>query len=266
MRKITIFQSQTSESQILEVEDSVKTWGELRPLIEFDLENKKVVVQQTSVTLDLPEAVLPDGDLTLFIFVSQSKAGAAGIDYSTRDGQRAILKEITDVNIRRTIRRHNDKGATNINTELPTKEQRKLFAAHFKAPAKSSGRKTLSNIEKPAKAVARKKAPVKKKAAKKKPEISQGGGKEFFQKPSTKQENSAEMDEDNENINITLNVGQGKVIAKLDKISERMDDAISRLEELPNMIADKIKETSKIVKAAKELQQEAKRIKHQLRL
>lgn len=250
MRKINVFQSQTSEIQEIQAPNGV-TWGEVRDQISFDLNNKKVVVQETSVTLDLDEARLPDGEITLFVIVARSKAGN-GVDYATKEGAGRI-KEMAGNNLRRKVRQLNDKENAGIDTTLSTEEQRAALLEYFghgkKKIKKAKKVKTLKEAEsepiKEEKAVDISTEPIEGLVKSDKPDSKPGKISVEFDIPIADQQ---------------------KLIDKLDNISDKMDDAISTLETLPDIIAEKIKETRKVVKVAHELKAQADRIKRQLGL
>lgn len=59
------------------INTSATTWGELKPQIEgvYNLKDLKVILKQTKATLDIPGAVLPEDDFTIYLMVSKVKSG-----------------------------------------------------------------------------------------------------------------------------------------------------------------------------------------------
>lgn len=74
-RTITLFFS--SDGKEKPVETSVTTFGELKAQIrDYDLSNKKVIDAETRHVYEADEAILPETDCVLYIYVKKTKAGA----------------------------------------------------------------------------------------------------------------------------------------------------------------------------------------------
>lgn len=56
--------------------DNVNTFGELVQKLNLDIDGMRVVVRETRNTLEHDDAILPDGDFTLYIMPSKTKSGA----------------------------------------------------------------------------------------------------------------------------------------------------------------------------------------------
>lgn len=74
-RKITVFDSQSANKQ--EFQSSAATWGEFKlevnEIVTFT--DKKVTIRETRTTVESDEAMLPEGDIVLFVFQQKSKFG-----------------------------------------------------------------------------------------------------------------------------------------------------------------------------------------------
>lgn len=84
MRKITIVSTQTDD--VFDIESSAETWGELmRHDRLVGANNMKATVRETRNSLDLPEAILPAGDFTLYLSPTKVKSGWSAQDLEDMD-------------------------------------------------------------------------------------------------------------------------------------------------------------------------------------
>jgi hypothetical protein len=88
MKNVTVFNTQSNTPSSFTTEAT--TYGEIKHLIP-GADSMKVVVRETKVTLENDEAVLPEGDFTLFLFPEKVKSGA--IDSSDYDADDEGLLE-----------------------------------------------------------------------------------------------------------------------------------------------------------------------------
>jgi len=77
-REVTLFYTQSNERKTLL--SSAKTWGDLSNEIGESFAQSKVVLQESRLTLENTEAMLPNDSFTLFVFPRQSKAGVTNKD------------------------------------------------------------------------------------------------------------------------------------------------------------------------------------------
>ncbi len=74
-RKVTVLFTQTSTRETINT--GAQTWGELQREIGGNVSGKRIVVRETRNTLESSEALLPPGDMVLFVYPKESKAGTA---------------------------------------------------------------------------------------------------------------------------------------------------------------------------------------------
>lgn len=146
MRKVNVFFQQAGDLQ--SVESDAYTFGEFKEKYpEFNFSNKKVVVKESLVTLEVDDAKLPDEEFTLFVYPQKSKAGADENPLS-----KYTITQVTNMlgnNLRRAIRRLNAKGVTSIDETLSTEEQRKELITAIRSSNRSSDkREKATPIEK----------------------------------------------------------------------------------------------------------------------
>ena len=74
-RKITVFDSQSANKQ--EFQSSAATWGEFKSEVNeiVTFADKRVTIRETRTTVESDEAMLPEGDIVLFVFQQKSKFG-----------------------------------------------------------------------------------------------------------------------------------------------------------------------------------------------
>ncbi len=75
---IKIIAVNPSTQQPVEIETSVTTWGELKPVLNskgIETKEYKGMVRQTNVELVRDDAQLPQTDFTLYLFPMKNKAG-----------------------------------------------------------------------------------------------------------------------------------------------------------------------------------------------
>lgn len=91
-REVTLFYTQSNERKTLL--SSAKTWGDLSNEIGESFAKSKVVLQESRLTLENTEAMLPNNPFTLFVFPRQSKAGVSNKD---RDWSKMKYNELRSV-------------------------------------------------------------------------------------------------------------------------------------------------------------------------
>ena len=75
-RKVTIFSTQTNESQVITTD--VNTWGEVKDLAtNVSTSGMKAVVRENRTTLESDGAQLPQGDATVFLYPTKVKSGVS---------------------------------------------------------------------------------------------------------------------------------------------------------------------------------------------
>ena len=93
MRKVLVFS--TLSNSTTEVSTSATTWGELSQFLTskglFNPSGMKAIVKETKATLELNEAVLPDGDFVLYTIPTKNKSGAEVINTDDVDTFLTIL-------------------------------------------------------------------------------------------------------------------------------------------------------------------------------
>jgi len=95
MEKRTIKIKTDEQSQLLTVETSATTLGELKREVNINWNNTSVVVKDTKTSLPFDESVLPSGNTILFVFPQKAKSGA----YSDKEAKAKIkaLKKAGEV-------------------------------------------------------------------------------------------------------------------------------------------------------------------------
>lgn len=103
-RTITVFTSKGGKQKI---ETEVKTWGELKPLVEeyYDLDNLSPTENVNKTTLNHKDAVLPEGNFVLFLRPIKTKSGGSFDNMSFKDlranltdSDKTVLEEETGKN------------------------------------------------------------------------------------------------------------------------------------------------------------------------
>jgi len=74
-RPVTVYSTQ-GRGQSQTIETDAKTWGELRPKIEFNTSNVRAVVRENRTSLEANDAVLPEEEHTIFLYPTKVKSGA----------------------------------------------------------------------------------------------------------------------------------------------------------------------------------------------
>jgi hypothetical protein len=76
VRKITIYSTKTKAQQVIET--GLSTWGEVKQLInpEMGISSGKCMVRENRTTLESNQALLPDGDATIFVYPEKVKSGS----------------------------------------------------------------------------------------------------------------------------------------------------------------------------------------------
>jgi hypothetical protein len=139
MRTIKIFYQQSGKTE--SVKSAAKNKGELVAEVSA-LEDKKLIIRETKLTLELNESALPEGNFTLFVFPNKSKAGAGLGKYTVKQ-----VEDMLGNNLRRTVRKLADAGALpKYILKLDTEGQRAEFIYKL-------GGVTKTPASKPAKAV-----------------------------------------------------------------------------------------------------------------
>jgi hypothetical protein len=79
MRKVTVFSM--NNSQRVQVSTSASTWGEvkgqssdIRSMVTSDM---KIVIKNTKAVIETDDTVLPDGDVTIYLFPGKVKSGVS---------------------------------------------------------------------------------------------------------------------------------------------------------------------------------------------
>lgn len=75
-RKVIVVNPSTN--QPVEIQTSSTTWGQLQQDLQtnnISTANMKGLVRETKVSLEATDAVLPEGEFTLFLFTAKNKAG-----------------------------------------------------------------------------------------------------------------------------------------------------------------------------------------------
>ncbi len=75
-RKVTVVNPTTN--QPVEIQTSATTWGQLQNDLatnNIPTSNMKGIVRETKVSLEATDAVLPEGEFSLFLFTAKNKAG-----------------------------------------------------------------------------------------------------------------------------------------------------------------------------------------------
>lgn len=248
MRKITVFQAQEGASQVIEVGENVSTWGEVKSLVNFDLTNKKVVVQENQTTLELDDAKLPDGNVTLFIFNARSKAG--GTEYYEGKTGLANIKAMAGNNLRRTVRRLNNQGITDIDTTGSTESQRAALIAHFhgskkkKVAVKKTTKKTVHDYPQGDKLVA------------KKPTV-----KESMSRPEPPAPTAQPVD-----VTVTVRTEERELVEAMEQLNHKLDSINESIEELPGLIAEKLHEVKQVTVDVASLSRQAAELRRKLGL
>jgi len=95
MEKRTIKIKTDEQSQLLTVETSATTLGELKREVNINWNNTSIVVKDTKTSLPFDESVLPSGNTILFVFPQKAKSGA----YSDKEAKAKIkaLKKAGEV-------------------------------------------------------------------------------------------------------------------------------------------------------------------------
>tara|TARA_R110000868_G_scaffold72987_1_gene212002 strand:- start:348 stop:806 length:459 start_codon:yes stop_codon:yes gene_type:complete len=104
-RKVTIFSTQTNESQVITTD--VNTWGEIKDLAtDVNTSGMKAVVRENRTTLESDGAQLPQGDATVFLYPTKVKSGIssgtkAKASAKGAEGAEKVMQNLTpDVSVR----------------------------------------------------------------------------------------------------------------------------------------------------------------------
>ena len=99
MRKVLVFS--TVGAQEATIETDVTTWGELQGLIlsesvfsNIQFNKMIVLVKETKNTLESMDAILPEGDFTIYIRQRNAEKGVAGTDKMSFKELRGLVKEL----------------------------------------------------------------------------------------------------------------------------------------------------------------------------
>lgn len=97
LRKVVVIS--TTKSQPKEFYSEATNFGQLKDsLSEFgDISKMRAVVKESKATLELDEAVLPEGDFTVFLTPKQIKAGAIDIAAALTALRDKIYESYTEV-------------------------------------------------------------------------------------------------------------------------------------------------------------------------
>lgn len=138
MRKVRIYSTVGANNQVIDFEGS--TFKDLKSALsnlEFDLRNKKFVIGENRTTLEHPDAILPEGDFTLFIMPVKTKSGAL-----SRKEAFAKIREFIEIDGNKAREFFNkDKNFTNKSTsELET-----LLSKYSRRVSKRTKQNNVSN-------------------------------------------------------------------------------------------------------------------------
>ena len=131
-RKVLIYSTVGNNST--EIESGAKLWNELQAQLQqkVGIENftrLKCVVGETKVTLESPNAVLPEGNFTLFVLPKKNKSG---IDLNTASYKemKAMVKDIIADNpdTKKTYFTVGGKNWTQLSTDIMRKSLQKYFS------------------------------------------------------------------------------------------------------------------------------------------
>ena len=93
MRKVTVVTTNNSQVNQFEVEAGVTTFSQLvSALPAVDFSNKTVTVGKALYSLEHPDAVLPEGNLKVFISPKDMKAAFPAEYYEIREKLRDLRK------------------------------------------------------------------------------------------------------------------------------------------------------------------------------
>jgi hypothetical protein len=76
MKRIVRVRSTESNVLTTHTVENVTTYGELQSALNVDWSNNNVVLREGKLTLEMAGAVLPAGDITVFVMPKKTKAGA----------------------------------------------------------------------------------------------------------------------------------------------------------------------------------------------
>lgn len=97
MRKVTVVTTNNSQVNQFEVEAGVSTFSQLvSALPAVDFSNKTVTVGKALYSLEHPDAVLPEGNLKVFISPKDMKAALPAEYYDLRDKLRDFRKDAVE--------------------------------------------------------------------------------------------------------------------------------------------------------------------------
>lgn len=126
-RKISIYATSGKTDVSYDVSTDVTKWGELKEILEekggHTFENMQVVENIRRNTLDSPDAIIPEGDFTLYFRPIKTKSGA---DYSNSSysEMKTIIKEDT------AIKFYMEGNYNKSYTQLSTQQMREGLAAY----------------------------------------------------------------------------------------------------------------------------------------
>jgi hypothetical protein len=128
-RKVIIYSTKTNATQ--EIMTDVSTWGELKPLInpEMNVANAKCTVRETRNTLENNNAQLPTGTFTVFVYPTKMKSGT---EARTDD----VYANMTDAQLRKACQRKSlvSNGPGHVmRSKLRAYDKRHGFTDHIKA-------------------------------------------------------------------------------------------------------------------------------------
>lgn len=158
-RKITAFSTRGKQKSTFD--SDAKTWGELKSTLEnegFDLGNLAATESINRTDLAHKDAVLPEGDFTIFLRPTKTKSGAdyASMSYKDlrgclNDDDKAALAEITGKNwtrcsradIEEYLNNKDNSGTTATSTATPKEETTNEVEAPMTNTIRISRVKTL---------------------------------------------------------------------------------------------------------------------------
>lgn len=123
MRNIMLFSSLGKSHQV--IESDAPMWGELKRELtrrNISLSNMKAVIGENQLTVESDEAMLPDGDFTLFLMNVKTKSGAA-----VKIDRKQLLENIKALIAKRPELKDNFKSGKLNMTQMPSDILQELY-------------------------------------------------------------------------------------------------------------------------------------------
>lgn len=123
MRNIMLFSSLGKSHQV--IESDAPMWGELKRELSrrnISLSNMKAVIGENQLTVESDEAMLPDGDFTLFLMNVKTKSGAA-----VKIDRKQLLENIKALIAKKPELKDNFKSGKLNMTQMPSDVLQELY-------------------------------------------------------------------------------------------------------------------------------------------